>query len=367
MCGDPPQRTREEHLSQLLGDLGQRLQVVEGGLTAIRVARTESRGQQLLEQACLPVGGGAEGAQVSRVDPIGGQLHAGGRDVGIADPVALLTAVRAWRDEAVLLQLSQQGRRGAGARAELACVDFFLGPDETRRPAAPLPLPRSRCGQLLPDHAQRQELVALETEDRPETFDVVFVEEPVAALRPLRLQQALILEVPDLRDRDVRKLVLQRSADGADVQQPLGLGRFGRGTHVRKVSLYLPICTSSPSSSAADSMRRRFRNVPLRLPWSSIRKPPSPCLSRTWCRETVTSSRKMSHSGERPTVIRSCCRRKCSPARPPPERTTSAGPSVFSSSASGEAASSSPSSGVKLIVVSEPDSSRTSSAPHFAQ
>ena len=37
--------------------------------------------------------------------------------------------------------------------------------------------------------------------------------------------------------------------------------------------MYLPICTSSPSSSFALSTRRRFTYVPLRLPSSSIVKP----------------------------------------------------------------------------------------------
>ena len=62
-----------------------------------------------------------------------------------------------------------------------------------------------RRGQLLPDHAQRQELVPLEAQDRPQALDGVLVEEPVAAPRPLRREQALLLEVADLRDRDVRE------------------------------------------------------------------------------------------------------------------------------------------------------------------
>ena len=97
-----------------------------------------------------------------------------------------------------------------------------------------------------------------------------------------------------------------------------------------------------------------------------MKKPSSFCTNTACFLETVTSSRKMSQSGERPMVVRSPCGTKCSPARPPPERTTSAGPSAPSSSSVGTA-SSSPSSGVKLMVVSEPGSSLTRSAPHLEQ
>ena len=96
------------------------------------------------------------------------------------------------------------------------------------------PAPRR---QLLPDHAQRQELVALQAQDRLQPLDVVLAEEPVAAARALRRQQALILEVADLRDRDVRELGLQARADRADRVQALLLGLTalcGCGGHRRE-------------------------------------------------------------------------------------------------------------------------------------
>ena len=131
-------------------------------------------------------------------------------------------------------------------------------------------------GELLPDHAQRQELVALQAQDRLEPLDVVLAEEPVAAARALRRQQALVLEVADLRDRDVRELGLQPRADRADRVQALLLGLTalcGCGGHrLRKVSRYLPIWTSSSSSSSADSIRFLLTKVPLRLPRSLIVK-----------------------------------------------------------------------------------------------
>jgi hypothetical protein len=48
-------------------------------------------------------------------------------------------------------------------------------------------------------------------------------------------------------------------------------------------------------------------------------------------RETVTSSRKTSQSGERPISVFAPEGKKVSPARPPPERTTSAGPLTLGS------------------------------------
>src|SRR5919198_6201797 len=232
-----------------------------------------------------------------------------------------------------------------------------------RQPAPALAVARGGCGELLADDAERQELVALQAQDRLQPLDVLLAEEPVAALRPPRREQALILEVADLRDGDVRELVFQHPADGPDRQQP----GFRRGRHQRpkKVNRYLPICSSSPSSSCADSTRLRLTNVPLRLPWSSMKKSPSRSRRIACLRDTVTSSRKMPQSGERPTVV-SPSSGNISPALPPPDRTTSAGPCtpMLSSASAGV---SSVSSAVKVCVVSAPPSSLTSRAPQRAQ
>ena len=78
-------------------------------------------------------------------------------------------------------------------------------------------------------------------------------------------------------------------------------------------------------------------------------------------RDTVTSSRNTSHSGDRPISARSPIASKLSPARPPPDRTTSAGPSMRSC-----AGAASTSSGPRLMVVS-PTVSRARSAPQREQ
>src|SRR5207249_10829016 len=132
-----------------------------------------------------------------------------------------------------------------GPRAELLERELALPLLEARDTAAPLRL-RARRRELLPDHAQRQELVPLEPQDRLQPLDVLLAEEAVATLRAPRRQEALVLEVADLRDRDVRKVGFQAPADGADREQAWLRNRFGGDGHrERKISLYLPIWSSS--------------------------------------------------------------------------------------------------------------------------
>jgi hypothetical protein len=65
---------------------------------------------------------------------------------------------------------------------------------------------------------QRQEVVALVAEDPAQALDVGLVELPVPGWGPLRVEQPLALEEPDLRDRDVREVVLEQAQDLADRQ-----------------------------------------------------------------------------------------------------------------------------------------------------
>ena len=75
---------------------------------------------------------------------------------------------------------------------------------------------RAPGGELLADDPQRQELVALQAQDRAQPLHVAARVEAIAAGRAPRRQQLLVLQVADLRDRDVRELLLERLADGAD-------------------------------------------------------------------------------------------------------------------------------------------------------
>src|SRR5207244_2550782 len=103
--------------------------------------------------------------------------------------------------------------RDARALTESVEVEHLL---PARDRPAPLALRAGSGGELLLDHAERQELVSLQPEDRLQPFDVVLREEPVAALGAQWVEETLILEIADLRDRDVRELVLEPAADHPD-------------------------------------------------------------------------------------------------------------------------------------------------------
>src|SRR5919197_892103 len=360
-----PQLEPEEELRQLLRELGEVLEVLHPRLPPLRVAGAQRRRDDGFQQARLASRRGAEGAQVARRDAELREPRAGDRDIDVTLAVEPLALVRVGLQEPVVLELAGKLAADPGAPAEFPEIEVLL-PAEPERPRPLAVLPAGGRGELLPDHPQRQELVALEPQDRLQPVDVLLAEEPVAALRAPQGEEALVLEVADLRDRDVGKLPLEARADGADREQA-GRGRgFGHAHIRRNMSRYLPIWSSSPSFSSADSIRWRLRKVPFRLPKSSMTNLPSRCVSTACLRETVTSSRKISQSGERPIVVRSPSGWKVSPALPPPERTTSAGPLTPRSSRTSAGSSPSPSSGRYAIVVSAP-LSWTRSAPHLAQ
>src|SRR5579864_377526 len=199
-----------------------------------------------------------------RRDPVARERVAGDRDVDVGLGVEALPPLDARLEQTEVLELAGAARLDPRTLAERLELEPFLRLAERRTPAPPL---LARAGsELLADHAQRQELVALHAQDRLERLHVLLGEEPVAALRTLRRQQALVLEVADLRDRDVRELGLETAADGADREQSLAGGCGRRHQRLRNVRRYLPIWSSSPSSSSADSTRLRLTNVPLRLP-----------------------------------------------------------------------------------------------------
>ena len=203
-----PHVAPEEELRELLRELGERLQVLEPGLAALGVARAERRRDELLEQRRLPVGGGAERAQVAGVDAEAREPPARRGDLRVALAVEALAALEPRLQQPELLELAREvaGRCRRGRRARRARAR----PRSSPSPACAPPRRarrRRRRRELLADHPQRQELVALQAQDRLQPLDVVLAEQPVAAAGPLRRQQALILEVADLRDRDVRELV----------------------------------------------------------------------------------------------------------------------------------------------------------------
>src|SRR6266540_2088457 len=205
----------EEQLRKLLRELRQTLQVLHPRRATFGIARAQRRSDELVEQRRLPVCGGAERAEMAGIDAESLQLHAGGRNVRVGVSVQLLSALGARDQQSEVLELLRELRRRAGALAQLVEVDLVLGQGEPGRTPA-LAILAVRRRQLLPDDSQRQELVALKPQDRLEPLDVVLAEEAVPPTCSARREQPLVLEVPNLRDRDVRELGEQTAADRAD-------------------------------------------------------------------------------------------------------------------------------------------------------
>ena len=135
-----------------------------------------------------------------------------GRKVLIVDDV--ITAGTAIRE--VMQIIDAQGARAAGVlialnrqergKGELSAIqeverDFGI-------PVVSI-VSLTQVLEFLADDPQRQELVALQPQDRAQPLDVLRREEAVAAGRAPRREQLLLLQVPDLRDRDVGELVLE--------------------------------------------------------------------------------------------------------------------------------------------------------------
>src|SRR5436190_2959756 len=209
MRGDLAEVAPEEQLGELLRYLGEGLELLDAGLAPLRIARAQRGRHELVQQSGLPVGRRAERAQVACGQPVARELGACDRDLDVPGLVMTVAPFAPRLEQAELLQLPRQLRRDRRALAQLAEIELvILLADRRSAAAAPfLAGARRRC-QLLPDHAQWEELVALEAQDGLEPLDVVVAEEPVAALRPARSEQALVLEVADLRDRDVREFGL---------------------------------------------------------------------------------------------------------------------------------------------------------------
>ena len=116
--------------------------------------------------------------------------------------------------------------------------------------------------KLILDHPQGQIVITLLAEYVLEPRHVRAGELAIARRCPVRLYQALILEKADLGDGDVRKIVTQVSEHLADREGPPG--RQVGGAHVaapdavKYTSRNLPICTSSPPDSTAESIRSRL-------------------------------------------------------------------------------------------------------------
>src|SRR5215510_11652524 len=106
-------------------------------------------------------------------DAVPRETPAGLGDVGVELGEALLPGIDAWSEETEVLQLACETRVDSGALAQSVEVELsFVRVERT----TPLTLPCSRRRELLPDDAKREELVALQAQDRLEPLDVLLAE-----------------------------------------------------------------------------------------------------------------------------------------------------------------------------------------------
>ena len=141
--------------------------------------------------------------------------HLAALPVGLHDSELLELTDQLGGGAGLLEQLLDRDRPVRGLQRQGAALGRTLGLTVAR--AADL-----AGGQLLADHLQRQELVALHPQDRSQLLDIGLAVEPVTATRAARREQLLILEIADLGDRDVLELLAEDLADGADRQRLAG-------------------------------------------------------------------------------------------------------------------------------------------------
>src|SRR4051794_2216207 len=216
------------------GDGGEVLERVYRLLAALGVPRPQRGSEDLLEQGGLAICRGPERTQVAAADAVAGELGDRTDDLALGLVVVLDPRSHLALDHAVLLELLDEARLGAGLledvleREERSAV-AHAGPGPRRTAAAGAGFARRGAargldrvvggrpgGQLLADDPQRQELVALEPQDRAQPGNVGGRVEPVAARGAPGREQLLVLQIADLGDRDVRELLPQRLADRAD-------------------------------------------------------------------------------------------------------------------------------------------------------
>ena len=163
--------------------------------------------------------GHAEDPQVPGLHAVRGELERRLHNL----PVGLVEPSPCARRRACILQRPQQSRVGAGRGQDLHGRVAARGAGSASWARLELlglvgDAERARAGglELLADHPQGKELVALQAQDGAQALDLERGVEPVAAGRPLRRDELLVLEVADLRDRDRGEVRLQQLADGAD-------------------------------------------------------------------------------------------------------------------------------------------------------
>ena len=128
----------------------------------------------------------SDGAQVAGIEAValqvGGGGHHGGRPrAGSARPRG---------DQPELLETADELLLHPGRADQLAEARSARRAGAHRPAAGPLASALGGLLQLVADHAQRQELVALQAQDRAQALDVLLREQAIAPTRALRVQKA---------------------------------------------------------------------------------------------------------------------------------------------------------------------------------
>jgi hypothetical protein len=131
-----------------------------------------------------------------------------------------------------------------------------LGDDRFDLAVDDLAVERVVFEQPVLDHLEGQVLVPLHPQDRTQTVHVLLVELAVARRCAFGLDQAFGLEEPDLADRDVRELRLDRDQDLAD--RLIVAGGHAPHSPTKNTRRNRPIWTSSCAASLVTSTRSRF-------------------------------------------------------------------------------------------------------------
>ena len=266
------------------------------------------RRDHLLEQRGLAFGRGAERAQVPRRQPEARQLGARRGDVGVAFRVAPrprpARAARSPRARA-------RSRASTPDRSQSSSsVDLVLALAERGRPAAlALAAPATTApGGSRAAAGTRRAAAAGSSRSRSTSSSRTAGSRPGCAA-------ASAAPGPrgsgSSRSRCPGTRRCEPPAHRADREQRWRAGAASRGHLRRNVIRYLPICTSSPSSSPALLDPLAVHEGAVQAALVLDREAAVLAMSTAWRRETVTSSRKMSQSGERPIVVRSPCGWKC--------------------------------------------------------
>src|SRR5439155_8087015 len=245
-------------------------------LAALGIARAQRRGEDLLQQRRLAVGRRAEDAQVAPADAVARELGDGADDLALGLVEVRGPGPRLALDDAVLLELLDQRRIGARLLEDVL-ERVQRAPAAHRHARAPRTAPlgglghlavllRASARELLADDAQRQELVALQAQDRAQALHVGRRVEAVAAGCAPRREELLVLEVADLGDRDVGELLRERLADRPDGHRLaarralVDLGKFDVGHRQWSTSWPRARAGQAPAPLAKDAGRGQWRS-----------------------------------------------------------------------------------------------------------